>query len=180
MKQQNRRHGVISPEDPWRWITFSSFWGSLYYLFVCIGLIVGHESSAPQINKRALRMSLTIYLVSVISGGTVFSLLEQLIVRRSAKDQTRDVIASGIFEPTIPLQALGAAVGALPALGLVLGANNIAERVTGEQVVVGGPIRWPRAIAVMSLLAGAAGFAVTRITGWIAEDAQEAERERHE
>lgn len=179
-QQQNRRHGVISAEDPWRWVTFSGFWGSLYYLLVCAGLIAGHESTAPQVNKRALRVSFIVYLASFVSGGTLISLLQQLVIRRSAKDQTRDVIASGVFERSIPFQALGAAAGAVPAMGLVLGANSIAERVTGEQAIVGGPIRWSRAIAVASLLGGAAGLAITRIAGWIAEDAQEAEREQHD
>lgn len=171
MKQQTRR-GAISHEDPWRWLTFSSFWGSIYYLLVYAGIIVGHRSKTAQFNRRPLLVSLLLFLLFFISGSTLLSVIEQLVVRRSAKEQSRRAIASGLLEPSIPLQAIGGAAGAVGAFGLAAASNQIAERITHEPVFPAPDIDWPRALAATSIFSGLASLAVSRIAAWVAEDAQ--------
>jgi hypothetical protein len=176
MAQIKRRHGVISHEDPWRWLTFSGFWGTIYYLLSFAGLIAGQKSAALLLNRRPALVSFATFLLLFISGGTLTSVVQQLIVGRSSKDQARGVIANGLLEPSIPLQALGGAAGASLALGLATVSNRVAERITGERVFLAGEVNVARALAVTGLLSGFASLAVSRIAAWVAEDAQEAER----
>ena len=167
---------VVSPEDPWRWLTFSAFWGSLYYLLVYVGLLAGHQPGTLRVNRRPALLSFGLYLVTFVAGGSLTSWLQQLIAGRSAKQQSRTLIATGTLERSIPLQALGGAAGAVLPFGLVLAANAAAERLSGEPPLQPGPFHWGRAVAVTSSLSGLAGLAVSRIAGWVAEDAREAER----
>jgi hypothetical protein len=174
MAQQVPQRRVISPQDPWRWLTFSSFWGSIYYGLVYAGLIAGHTDPTVRVNRRALMVSLLVYLPVFVSGGTLVSLLQQLVVQRSAKEQSETAIASGVLEPSIPLQALGGAVGSVVPLCLVLASSEVACRLCGEPLMEPAAIRWPRAIAVTGALSGLASLAVSRIAAWVAEDAQHA------
>ena len=177
MAQHTQQREVISGQDPWRWVTFSSFWGGVYYLIVGAGLIAGNKSRTVQINRRASLVSLLVYMATFVSGGTLFSFLEQRIVRRSAKEQSERVIASGTLEPSIPLQALGGAAGSVVPLGLVLAANEVARRATGETVFAPTAVNWPRTVVVTAALSGLASLAVSRIAAWVAKDAQDATRD---
>jgi len=177
MAKHAQQHSVIAQEDPWRWVTFSSFWGGVYYLLVSAGIIAGSRSPNVRINRRATLVSLLVYMATFVSGGTLFSFLEQRIVRRSAKEQSERVIASGTLEPSIPFQALGSAAGSIVPLGLVLAANEIARRATGETVFAPTAVDWRRAVVVTGTLSGLAGLAVSRIATWVAEDAQDAARD---
>lgn len=172
-KQRNQRP-VVAKQDPWRWVTFSGFWGSVYYLFVGVGLIASSKRSVVSIDRRAGLVSFLVYITTFVSGGVVFSLIEQLIVRRSAKDQSREAIAAGVLEPSIPLQALGGAAGSIVPFALVLGSSEVARRITGAPVFDLQAVRWPQAIGVTALLSGLASLAVSRIAAWIADDAQHA------
>lgn len=174
--KQTKQRAVISKQDPWRWVTFSGFWGGLYYLFVGVGLIAGTKLPAVKVNRRAGLVSFLVYIITFVSGGVVSSLIEQLIVRRSAKDQSREAIAAGVLEPSIPLQALGGAAGSVVPFALVLGSSEVARRVIGVPVFEPEAINWPRAIAVTATLSGLASLAVSRIAAWIADDAQHAKR----
>lgn len=177
MVHDNHAADIVSPEDPWRWLTFSGFWGSLYYLLVYVGLLTGQQPTTLRINRRPALLSFALYLTAFVTSGTLFSVLEQLLTGRSAKQQTRMLIAAGVLERGIPLQALGGAAGAVLPFGLVMATNAVAERLVGEPAVQPGPLRWGRAVAVTSVLSGLASLAVSRIAAWVAEDAREAERQ---
>ena len=176
MAKQIHQGEIIADQDPWRWVTFSGFWGGVYYLIIGASLVAGNKSVDVRINRRAALISFLIYITTFVSGGVLFSFIEQLIVRKSATEQSRTAIASGALEPSIPLQAIGGAASAIVPLTLVIGSNEIARRITNSTVFAPTNIAWARTITVAVTLSGLASLAVSRIAAWIADDTRHARR----
>lgn len=172
MRRLYRSEPVVDRQDPLRWVTFSGFWGLILFLLSVVGLVAGQERSQVRISRRTAGVTLLIHMLAFVSGGTLFSLVQQVLVGRGARQQSRQAIRSGLLERSIPLQALGSAAGAVVPFGMVVAEARLAARLTGEPLLAPGRTNWPRALTVTSALSGLVALAVTRIAGWVAQDAR--------
>ncbi|GAB4208044.1 MAG: hypothetical protein OHK0022_37080 [Roseiflexaceae bacterium] len=171
MRMLSRVDRAVAPDDPLRWVTFSGFWGFVFFLLSVAGLLAGQRHSVVRINQRTLWAALLIHMTAFVTGGTLFSALQQVLVRRSAEEQSEQAVASGTLQRSVPLQTLGSAVGAVVPFGLAVASAQLAERLTGAPLLPRARTDWRRALAVTSGLSGLAALAVSRIAAWVAEDA---------
>ncbi|HEU4323488.1 MAG TPA: hypothetical protein VFS21_10115 [Roseiflexaceae bacterium] len=171
MRMPSRADRVVAPDDPLRWVTFSGFWGFVFFVLSVAGMLAGQRHTVVRINQRTLWAALLLHMAAFVGGGTLFSALQQLLVRRSAKEQAEQAVATGALQRSIPLQALGSALGAVVPFGLAVGSARLAEHLTGAPLLPRARTDWPRALAVTSGLSGLVALAVTRIAAWVAEDA---------
>lgn len=176
MFKSARSKDVVAAEDPLRWLTFSAFWGFIYYLLTAVGIIAGQKRADVRINRRAAGVALLVHEAMFIVGGSVFSYVQQRIAGRSAQEQSEEIAGSNVIERSIPLQALGGVAGAVIPFGVALGAMAAAEYLTEEPVFKAATTNWPVALATTSGLSGLAALAVSRIAGWVARDAKRGQR----
>ncbi|NJM05780.1 hypothetical protein HC891_05655 [Candidatus Gracilibacteria bacterium] len=164
---------VVEDEDVMRWITFTGFWGGIYYLLACTSLAVGQREQPVKINIPAASTALGLHLSTFIAGGSLVSASSSLISRKSTTEQAREQIASGQIEQTIVQQALGGAIGSVVPFAIALASMQAAEQITGKKAFDTEQMNWPVAIGTMVALSGVTAFCVSRIAAWVAKDARE-------
>lgn len=166
---------LINGRDVVRWLTFSSFWGSVSYLLACASLISASRRQPVRVNSSTTTVGLGVHVASFVALGAASAAASSLIRRKPTTAISEQEIGSGRLEQpkTIVGQSLGAAFGAAVPLGIAVASQMAAERIVGEPAIGAiEDIRWLQAVAVMSGLSALTALAVARITGWVARDAR--------
>jgi hypothetical protein len=163
----------ISGEDVARWVTFSGFWGAIFYLLACVSLVAASKRQPVRVSAPTLGLGLLLHVATFVAGGAATSAIGALARGQSSTEQARESIKSGQLEQTVPLQALGGALGSVVPFGLAVGSLRLAGRITGEPALKDlQSVQWPQAIGAMTLSSGVTALAVSRIAAWVAKDAK--------
>lgn len=164
---------VIKRQDVARWITFSGFWGFVYYLLAFVGLLVGQRRQPARVDMRTTLVGMGVHVAAFVTFGSLISAIGALVRGKSTTRQAREQISRGNLERTIVLQGLGGAVGSAAPFALAVGSLRAAEQITGKTTLVGdGDTDWLRAVGTTALLSGVTATAVSRIAAWVARDAR--------
>jgi uncharacterized protein (UPF0548 family) len=171
------KQAPITGEDVSRWFTFSSFWGSIYYLLSCVSLVAGARRQPVRLHTPTLGLGYLLHVLGFILGGSLLSAAGSVVRGKSSSRQAEEAIGSGSLERTWPLQALGGAAGAVIPFAMALMSQQIAGQVTGEDAVATeADINWPVAGGTMVAVSGLTALAVSRVAAWVAEDAKTGSR----
>lgn len=166
------REAPVGGQDVARWVTFSSFWGVLYFLIACVSMVATARRQPVRLHGPTAALAMLIHVAGFVLGGSTLSALGSLVRGKSSTEQAKESISSGQLEATVPLQALGGAAGAVVPFALTLGSLTVAEQITGQPAMSHAGVRWLPAIGVMTGASGLAALAVGRIAAWVAEDAK--------
>ncbi len=173
--QATQSQELIKQSDVARWITFSGFWGFVFYLLAFAGLLTGHRRQALRINTKTAMVGLGLHVVSFVLLGSLFSAIGSLVRGKSSTQQAREQIGSGRLERTILVQAAGGAAGSVVPFALAVSSLQVAQRITGKPALEDGKnINWAQAAGTTALLSGITALAVSRIAAWVARDARKA------
>lgn len=163
----------ISGEDVARWVTFSGFWGAIFYLLACVSLVASSKRQPVRVSAPTLGLGLLLHVAAFVAGGTATSAIGALARGKSSTEQAQESIKSGQLEQTVPLQALGGALGSVVPFGLAVGSLRLAGQITGEPALKDlQSVQWPQAIGAMTISSGVTALAVSRIAAWVARDAK--------
>lgn len=174
--QQELQH-VIKREDVARWITFSGFWGFVFYLLSLVGLLASHRRQPLRINANTALVGMGIHVGSFITVGSLLSALQSLWRGKSTTQQAREQIGSGDLERSMLQQVAGAAAGSVVPFAWTVGSLRVAERITGKRTFTdSSTINWLGAAGTTALLSGVTSLAVNRIAAWVARDAASSQR----
>ena len=163
----------IEGEDVTRWLTFTSFWGSISYLLACVSLIVSSKRQPVKINGPTTGLGLLFHVLSFVVGGSLAVAIGSIVRGKRSTEVSQEEISSGKLERSVLQQALGGAAGSVVPFGLAVGSMMLAERFTGSPSLANPEnIRWPVAGSTMVASSGAVALAVSQITAWVAKDAK--------
>jgi hypothetical protein len=166
---------LIRGRDVTRWLTFSTFWGSVSYLLACASLAGASRRQPVRVNAGTTLLGLGIHVASFVALGSATAATAAFVRQKPTTQISTEEISGGSLEQpkNIISQGLGAAAASVVPLALAVASQQAAERIAGSPAI--GKIddmRWLRAVAVMSALSGLTSLAVARITGWVARDAR--------
>lgn len=163
----------IGGEDVARWVTFSGFWGAVFYLLACASMIASSRRQPVRLSGKTVGIGLLLHVATFVAGGSLSSAAGSLIRGKSSREQAQEAIATGRLERTVPLQALGGAAGSVVPFGLAVASLRAAERITGRPALGDlDEVRWPQAVGTMVAASGLTALAVSRIAAWVARDAK--------
>jgi hypothetical protein len=164
---------IVQQQDVVRWLTFSGFWGFVFYLLAYAGIAGSQRRQPVAIHRQSALVSLGIHLGVFVGGGSLFSALSSLVRRQSTTALSHERIEQGTYESSVPLQALSGGIGSLLPFAVTVGSMRAAEQITGKPVFADADgIDWTRAAGTTALLSGLTALAVSRIAGWIVSDAR--------
>ncbi|GAB4437391.1 MAG: hypothetical protein OHK0015_30080 [Chloroflexi bacterium OHK40] len=168
-----RKHNPIRREDIPRWLTFTGFWGAIFYLLSCVSLVAGSERRTVQLHPKTLGLGLLLHVASFMAGGALAVATGSLVRGKSSTVQSEEQISSGQLERTVVQQGLGGAVGSVVPFGMAVGSIELAGRITGVPAFgQRNTVNWPIAVGTMVVSSGLVALAVSRITAWVARDAR--------
>ncbi|HMQ34853.1 MAG TPA: hypothetical protein PKD53_29300 [Chloroflexaceae bacterium] len=163
----------IEGEDVARWLTFTGFWGAIFYLLACASLVAASRRQPVRLSAPTLGLGLLLHVATFMVGGSLSSAVGSLVRGKSSTEQAQEAIKSGQLERSIPLQALGGAVGSVVPFGLAVASLRVAGRLTGQPALKDlQAVQWPQAVGTMVAASGATALAVSRIAAWVARDAK--------
>lgn len=166
-------HNIFQHENVARWLTFTGFWGLVFYLLSFMSILTSHRHQPVRVHADTALVGMGLHIVTFVSAGSTFSALSALVRQQTTTAQTRERINKGTFESSIPLQALAGATGSIIPLAMAVGSMRAAERITGTPVFENAQdINWVRATGTNILASGIAALAVSRIAAWIVSDAR--------
>ncbi len=159
-------------EDIARWLTFSGFWGSLFYILSMIGLVAGQRQQPVRLNAGTALVGMAVHVGTFVTVGSGGGLLAALARGQSTSQQARERVNPEQLERGIVRAGAGGTVGSVIPFLLALGSVQVAERVTGKALFEGGDTSWPRAVGTTAVCTGLTALAVSRIAAWVARDAR--------
>jgi energy-converting hydrogenase Eha subunit E len=162
----------VKGEDLSRVLTFTSFWGSIFYLYASISQLIGARRQAVNVDVPTVGLGLLFHLLTFVGGGTAMSLLAAVKTGKSATEQAEKDIGGGTLERTWFAQGLAGGAGSIVPFLLAVTSQRLAGRVTGRSAIDDRDPSWPVAGGIMVILSGLTALAVSRITAWVAEDAK--------
>ncbi|MCU0495359.1 MAG: hypothetical protein MUD01_27535 [Chloroflexaceae bacterium] len=163
----------VEGQDVARWLTFTSFWGSMFYLLSCVSLVLTHRRQPVKLHGPTMLLGLAMHLSTFVTLGSAGSALFSLLRGKSTTEISEERIGSGQLERSTLVQGLGGAAGAVVPFALAAASLRVAEHYTGEHAVApAAGVRLPQALALMVGLTGLTSLAVSRIAGWVARDAK--------
>lgn len=173
---QVMKDAPIGREDVARWLTFSGFWGAIFYLLACASLLATSKRQPVRINTQTVGVGMLLHVLTFVVGGATASAIGSLARGQSSTEQAQESIKGGQLERTVLLQALGGALGSVVPFGLAVGSLRVAERLTGQPALkdAQSSVQWPQAVGAMTLASGVTALAVSRIAAWVARDAKDA------
>lgn len=171
---ESQSQSLIGTQDVARWFTFTGFWGFVFYLLSFAGLLRGQRRQPVSVDTDTAIVGMGIHIGVFVTAGSLFSAGASLVRRQSTTQQARQRVDDGTIERTIPLQAVGGAIGSIIPFAMAVGSIRAAERVTGKALFPdGNDIAWSRAIGTTALLSGVTALAISRIAAWVANDARQ-------
>lgn len=163
----------IEGADITRLLTFTSFWGSIFYLLSCVSIVAGTRRERVRLHTPTLGVAYAMHVLAFIVGGSLTTFVGSLLRGKTSTAQSQEAISGGALERGWAIQALGGAAGSVVPFALAVASQAVAERITGEPAVADGDtVSWPLAGATMVAASGVTALAVARITAWVAEDAK--------
>jgi hypothetical protein len=163
----------VEGEDVTRLLTFTSFWGSIFYLLSCVSIVAGTRRPSVRLHTPTLGVAYLLHVLSFVVGGSLVTFIGALVQGKSSTAQSKEAIGGGALERGWAVQALGGAAGAVVPFALAVASQAVAEQITGEPALAeSDSVSWPIAGGAMVALSGATALAVARITAWVAEDAK--------
>jgi hypothetical protein len=172
--------GLVGSEDVQRWITFTGFWGFIFYLLACVAQALGSRRQPVQIHMPTAVTGLGIHLAAFVGGGSALIALGSAFAGKQSTTLARERIGRNTLGRPLQVlgQGLGAAVGSLLPLGLAITSQRAAARITGTAVFHDAEaIDTPRTVLAMGGLSSLVAMAITLIVGWVARDARRAAEE---
>lgn len=163
---------IVTQEDVARWLTFSGFWGFVFYLLSTTGMALSHRRQPAPVNASTIVTGMGLHVGTFVTFGSAVIAATSLKRGKSTTDLARENINSSDSSTSTPIQTgLSAATGSVAPFALALASLLVAERLTGKPAFPeGGTIDWVRAIGVNSVLTGVTAAAVSRIFGWVVQD----------
>ncbi|NJN16484.1 MAG: hypothetical protein HC822_09535 [Oscillochloris sp.] len=161
----------IEREDVSRWVVFSGFWGSIFYLLSCVSEVAAARRRPVRLDTQTLGMGYGMHVATFVIGGSILNAGQSLVVGKSSTEQAQESIGGGQLQRTWPLQALGGAAGSVVPLAMAVASQKVAENITGRPAI-DNDINWPVAAGTMVVITGLTALAVSRITSWVARDAK--------
>lgn len=179
-KKWNQPRGErVRGEDVVRGITFTGFWGFVFYLLALLSMISGQRSQPFKLSARPVLLGLGLNVVGYVVVG-LLGLIGQSFVRgKSSTEQSREDIGGGTFERFWWLSGLGTFLVAGFPFTVALVSLRAAEKLSGEQAFQPQGLNWTRALSVMGVCSGLVALIVARITSWVAQDAKVGLVEQH-
>jgi uncharacterized protein (UPF0548 family) len=173
------RKAPVEAEDVSRWLTFTSFWGSIFYLLSCVGIVAGSRRRPARLDGPTVGIGYLIHLATFVVGGSLVSFLGNLLRGKTSTQQAEEAIGGGALERAWPLQAVGGAAGAVVPFALAVASQAVAAQITGERTPADeNEVSWPVAAGATVAATGLLALAVSRIVAWVAEDAKSGSRPR--
>jgi hypothetical protein len=177
-EQTLQRSVQFEREDILRWFTFSSFWGSVFYLLSCVSLATAHREQPLRINTGTAAAGMGLHVGTFVALGSIGSAVAAIKRGKTTTEMARESIASS--EGSLNASgmerlkgALGAGAGSTIPFAMSLASLLLAERLTGTPAFPGrDSIRWPQALATMAAGTGLTALAVSQIASWVARDAR--------
>jgi hypothetical protein len=169
--------GLVRSEDMQRWITFTGFWGFIFYLLACVAQALASRRQPVQIHAPTAATGLAIHLTAFVGGGSALIAVGSAVPGKRSTTLARERIGRNTLGRPLQVlgQGLGAAVGSLLPLGMVLASQRAAAKITGTPVFPDtAAIDRPRTILAMGGLSSLVAMAITLIVGWVARDARRA------
>jgi hypothetical protein len=173
--------GLVRSEDVQRWITFTGFWGFIFYLLACVAQALASRRQPVPIHTPTAVTGLAIHLVAFVGGGSALIAAGSAVQGKRTTTLARERIGrSTLGRPLQVLgQGLGAAVGSLLPLGMAIASQRAAAQITGTPVFPdAAAIDKPRTLLAMGGLSSLVAMAITLIVGWVARDARSAVEEQ--
>lgn len=167
----------VEGEDVVRWLTFTSFWGSISYLLATTSMAAAHTRQPLRADMRTIGLGMGLHVATSVALGSASAAGFAIAKGERTTEVAERRIAGGELERSVAQQGLGAAVGSLLPFAMAAASMRIAEQITGEPAFDGDDISWPIAMATMVAASGLTSLAVARITGWVARDAKQGQRE---
>jgi hypothetical protein len=161
----------VKGEDLSRVLTFTGFWGTIFYLYATLSQLVAARRSSVRVHMPTVGLGLLFHLLAFVGGGTTMSLLGAAVTGKRPTEQAEKDIAGGTLERTWFAQGLAGGLGSLVPFALALISQKLAGQVTGGAAVE-DDVSWPVAGGTMVTASGLTALAVSRITAWVAEDAK--------
>jgi hypothetical protein len=162
----------IGGEDVRRWLVFTSFWGSVFYVLSCTSLIIGARRQTVKFHAPSVGIGYGLHVLTFVVGGSLLSAANSIVRGKSTSEQAEDAIGSGQIERQWPLQALGGAAGSVIPFALAVTSQKVASNITGRAAIT-EDVNWPAASGAMVVASGLTALAVARIAAWVARDAQQ-------
>lgn len=162
---------AIEREDIARWLTFSGFWGSLFYILSLIGLVAGQRQQPVRLNAHTALVGMAVHVGTFVTIGSTGGLLAALVKGKSTSQQARERVNPEQLERGIVRAGVSGAVGSVIPFLLTLGSLQVAERITDKPLFEEGNTNWPRAVGTTAIFTGLTALAVSRIAAWVARDA---------
>lgn len=164
----------VAGEDVVRWLTFTSFWGSISYLLASTSIAAGHRRQPMQVDTRTLGVGMALHVAASVALGSASAAGFAIAKGERTTEVAERRIAGGELERSVVQQGLSAAAGSLLPLALAAASMRVAENITGEPAFHDADaVSWPAAVAAMVAASGLTSLAVARITGWVARDAKQ-------
>jgi hypothetical protein len=164
----------VAGEDVVRWLTFTSFWGSISYLLASTSIAAAHTRQPLQIDMRTLGVGMGLHVATAVALGSASAAGFAIAKGERTTEVAERRIAGGELERSVVRQGLGAAVGSLLPFAMAAASLRLAEQITGEPAFGDADaISWPAAMATMVAASGLTSLAVARITSWVARDAKQ-------
>lgn len=162
---------VIQGEDIARWLTFSSFWGSIFYILAIIGLVAGQRRQPVRLHAGTALLGMAVHVGTFVTVGSGGGLAASLARGQSTSQQARERIDPERLERGIVRAGASGALGSVIPFVLALGSLQVAERLTGQALFEDADTSWPRAVGTTAVFTGLTALAVSRIAAWVARDA---------
>lgn len=169
---EKQTQSAIQAEDIARWLTFSGFWGSIFYILSMIGLVAGQRQQPVRLNTGTGLLGMAVHVVTFVTVGSGGGLAASLAKGKSTSQQARERIDPERLERGIAQAGISAALGSIIPFALTLGSVQVAERLTGHALCEDNTTNWPRAVGTTAVLTGLTALAVSRIAAWVARDAR--------
>lgn len=163
---------AIEREDIARWLTFSGFWGSIFYILSVIGLVAGQRQQPVRLNVGTALVGMAVHVGTFVTVGSGGGLLAALAKGQSTSQQARERVNPEQLDRGIVRAGAGATVGSVIPFLLTLGSLQVAERITGRALFEESSMNWPRAVGTTAVFTGLTALAVSRIAAWVARDAR--------
>jgi uncharacterized protein (UPF0548 family) len=161
----------IHRTDVRRWLVFTSFWGSLFYVLASTSQIIAARQRPVKLDTPTLGIGYAMHIATFIAGGSAVAATSAIVRGKPTTEQSEEAISGGQLEQNWALQAAGGAVGSLVPFALTVISQRIAGRRTGRPAI-SSDVNWPLAGGAMIGLSGLVALGVARIVAWVAQDAK--------
>ena len=85
----------IGGEDIRRWLVFTSFWGSVFYVLSCVSLIIGSRRQTVKFHAPSVGIGYGLHVSTFVVGGSLLSAANSIVRGKSTSEQAEELIGRG-------------------------------------------------------------------------------------